>query len=205
MFQQPGEDYQEKMHDYRAGKEARVKEKVSQLEKVLPPETLRIVEQARDKSASSWLNAIPQKEQGFDLNKEEFRDSLRLCCNLPLKGPPNQCVCGDQLSVNHALTCKKGGFISARHDQARNVLTSQLNKVCNNVQVEPQLIPLDNEHFHLRSATTGDEARLDIKAGDFGDVDRMHSATYGSRISTPQAIETYRRKRFSDIMKQKKA
>ena len=29
------------------------------------------------------------------------------------------------------------------------------------------LIPLDNEHFHLRSAPTGDEARLDIKAGGF--------------------------------------
>ena len=100
MFQQPDEDYQEKIPDYRAGKEARVKEKVSQLEKVLPPETLRIVEQAGDKTASSWLNAIPRKEQGFDLNKEEFRDSLRLRCNLPLKGPPNQCVCGDQFSVN---------------------------------------------------------------------------------------------------------
>ena len=37
MFQQPGKNYQEKIQDYRAGKEARVKEKVSQLEKVLPP------------------------------------------------------------------------------------------------------------------------------------------------------------------------
>ena len=34
MFQQPGEDYQEKIHDYRAGKEARVKEKVSQFSSV---------------------------------------------------------------------------------------------------------------------------------------------------------------------------
>ena len=38
MFQQPDENYQEKIHDYKAGKEARVKEKVSQLEKVLPRE-----------------------------------------------------------------------------------------------------------------------------------------------------------------------
>ena len=34
MFQQPGEDYQEKIHDYRAGKEARFKEKILQLETV---------------------------------------------------------------------------------------------------------------------------------------------------------------------------
>ena len=57
MFQQPGEDYHERIHpgihEYRAGKEARFKEKVLQLEKVLPQETLCIVEQARDKGASS--------------------------------------------------------------------------------------------------------------------------------------------------------
>ena len=147
MFQQPGEDYQERIHEHRAGKEARSKEKVLQLEKVLPQETLRIVEQARDKGASSWLNAIPRREQGFDLNKEEFRDSLRLRYNLPLKGLPNQCVCGDQFSVNHALTCKKGGFTSARHDEVKNVLASQLNKVCNNAQVEPHLIPLTMNIF----------------------------------------------------------
>ena len=181
MFQQPGENYQEKIQDYRAGKEARVKEKVLQLEKVLLPETLRIVEQARDKSASSWLNAIPRKEQSFDLNREEFRDSLRLLNNLPLKGLPNQCVCADQFSVNHALTCKKGGFILARHDEVRNVLTSQLNKVCDNVQFEPHLIPLDNEHFPLRSATTGYEARLDIKAGGFWR--RGQNAFFGIRIT----------------------
>ena len=35
------------------------------------------------------------------------------------------------------------------------------------MQVEPHLIPLDNEHFHFRSATTGDEARLDIYARRF--------------------------------------
>ena len=50
------------------------------------------MEQARDKGASSWLNAIPLKDKGFDLNKEEFRDSLRLRYNLPLKDLPNQCV-----------------------------------------------------------------------------------------------------------------
>ena len=55
----------------------------------------------------------------------------------------------------------------ARHDEVQNVLTSQLNKVCNNVQVEPHLILLDNEHFHVRSATTGDEDSLYIKAGGF--------------------------------------
>ena len=40
-------------------------------------------------------------------------------------------------------------------------------KICNNVEIEPRLQPLENERFHLRSAVTSSEARLDIKAGGF--------------------------------------
>ena len=38
---------------------------------------------------------------------------------------------------------------------------------CTNVEVEPQLQPLDNERFNLRTAVTSPEARLDFKAGGF--------------------------------------
>ena len=40
-------------------------------------------------------------------------------------------------------------------------------KVCTNVEVEPQLQPVDNERFNLRSAVTSPEARLDFKAEGF--------------------------------------
>ena len=42
-----------------------------------------------------------------------------------------------------------------------------LSKVCKNVEVEPYLLPIDNEVFDLRSTVTSTEARLDIKAGSF--------------------------------------
>ena len=54
-----------------------------------------------------------------------------------------------------------------RHDGVRNLLTSLTDKVCTNVEFEPQLQPLDNEQFNLRKAVTSPEARLDIEAGDF--------------------------------------
>ena len=47
------------------------------------------------------------------------------------------------------------------------MLTTFIDKICNNVEIEPRLQPLDNERFHLRSAVTSSEARLDIKAGGF--------------------------------------
>ena len=57
--------------------------------------------------------------------------------------------------------------MAQRHDGVRNLLTSLIGKVCTNVEVEPQLQPLANERFSLRSAVTSPEARLDFKAGGF--------------------------------------
>ena len=140
---------------------------MDQIDATLPPDLLPSVQQARDKGASSWLNSLPIKEQGLSLNKQEFRDSLRLRYNLPLTELPSYCTCGSVFSVNHALSCKKGGFVAQRHDGVRDLLTGLLNKVCNNVEAEPHLIPLDGEMFDLRSTNTSNEARLDIKAGGF--------------------------------------
>ena len=71
------------------------------------------------------------------------------------------------ISIPSALSCKKVGFVAQRHDGVRNLLTSFLGKVCNNVEVKPQLQTLDNERFNLRSAVTSPETRLDMKAGGF--------------------------------------
>ena len=57
--------------------------------------------------------------------------------------------------------------MAQRHDGVRNLLTSLIGKVCTNAEIEPQLQPLDNERFNLRSAVTSPEARLDFKAGGF--------------------------------------
>ena len=57
--------------------------------------------------------------------------------------------------------------MAQRHDGVRNLLTSLVGKVCTNVEVEPQLQPLDNERFNPRGVVTSPEARLGIKAGDF--------------------------------------
>ena len=64
------------------------------------------------------------------------------------------------------LNCKKGGFVIIRHDKIRNFNADLLKKVCNDVQVEPQLQPLNGEQVSSGSVT-GDEARLDIRARGF--------------------------------------
>ena len=47
--------------------------------------------QARDNGASSWLNAVALEEQDLTLNRQKFRDFLRLHDNLQLADLPSHC------------------------------------------------------------------------------------------------------------------
>ena len=90
------------------------------------PSTLSCCVSHRDNGASSWLDAIPLKDQGLALNKQESRDSLRLRYNLPLQDLPSTCAFEEPFNVcRHALSCKKGGLVAQRHDLVINLLTSQ--------------------------------------------------------------------------------
>ena len=129
----------------------------------LSPDVLCLVMQSRDKGSSSLLNALPLK----NLNKKEFKDSLQMRKNLPLHDLSSFCASGDRFNIKHALTCKKGGFVTQKYDGVRNLLTSLLGKVCKNEEIEPHLLLLDNERFCLRSANASPEVRLNMKADGF--------------------------------------
>ena len=144
-----------------------MKEKIQLTDEQLYASRLRAVNHAQDKGASSWLSVPPLKEQGFNLNKTEFGDALHLQCNMPLTMLPTSCLCGERFNVEHALTCKRGRFVTMRHDTIRDTCAFLLDKVYYDVEVDPHLIPFDNEYFHLRTANISNEARLDIKAKGF--------------------------------------
>ncbi len=59
-------------------KELRFKEEYKQIEKEVEPLTKRSLLAAQQKGASSWLTALPLSHLGFILNKQEFRDALKL-------------------------------------------------------------------------------------------------------------------------------
>ena len=63
----------------RLGKGELLKAKVQRIDAELEAKTKRMVDQARDTGASSWLNTIPLEEQGLCLDKEEFRDAGTTC------------------------------------------------------------------------------------------------------------------------------
>ena len=77
---------------------------------------------------------------------------------------PSSCACGTCFSVEHALSCPKGGFPSLRHNEIRDLTANLLTKICSDVCVEPQLQPLSGESLNNRTANTDDHAHLDIAA-----------------------------------------
>ena len=100
----------------------------------------------------------------YPFNKQEFWDSLKTRYGIPLSRLPSKCVCGQNFSVEHAFTCKIGGFVTIRHNEIRDFTAEILREVCHDIQVEPMLTPLSGENFQYRTANTDRDARPDVAA-----------------------------------------
>ena len=105
--------------------------------------------------------------EGYVLNKQLFWDLVRIRYGWELNKLPEKCACGSNFDLQHALSCKKGGFISIRHNQIRNITASLLNETCKDVRIEPTLQKLTGENLQARTANVSDEARLDVNARGF--------------------------------------
>ena len=80
---------------------------------------------------------------------------------------PTLCACGVKFTVEHSLSCLKGGFIHGRHNELRDFTANLLTETCHDVLIEPTLQPvLEKESLPPRS-NTRDDARLDIGMNGF--------------------------------------
>ena len=112
-----------------------------------------------------WLITLPIKDEGFQLDKQTFWDLIRIRYGYQLTRLPEKCACGAHyFHLQHSLSCKKGGFVSLRHNMIRDVTAKFLDEVCHDVRVEPQLLPVTGESFKEATANRTCEARLDISA-----------------------------------------
>ena len=140
----------------------------SELPQQLEPTLQRAVELASVKRASNWLATLPLNEHGFALHKSEFQDALTLHYGWPPLRTPTLCACGTSFSVDHVLSCPKGGLPSLRHNEIRNLTATLLTEVCSQVCTEPELQPVHNpDEFHLSTSNTQEGARMDIAMNGF--------------------------------------
>ena len=166
-------------------REMRQKEKMQDLDSQLADDMKRRIASAQEVGASNWLTALPIKEKGFSLNKREFTDAISLRYGWPIDKIPKECVCGEPFHQDHAMKCKKGGFVCRRHDEVRDITVQMLREVCRDVSTEPELIPLTGETLRYLTANTSNEARVDASAGGFWE--RGQRAYFDIRIFYPMA------------------
>lgn len=98
---------------------------------------------------------------------------------------PSGSACWSKFDVNHAMPCKKSGFIYYRHNNIRDFFAKLLNEVCNDIRMESPLQPLTEEHLSKILNTTN-KARLG------------HRST---RFLAQDAACIFRRKDFQPICK----
>ena len=89
------------------------------------------------------------------------------------------------MDTQHAMSSKKGDFVTLRHNDVRDLTANLLNEVCNDVNIEPQLLPVTGERFNNRTANVSNEARVDIKSRGFWV--RGQQAFFDVRVFDPNA------------------
>ena len=142
---------------------------------------------AEERGTSTWLTALPLVSHGFDPTRREFYDALCLRYGWEPSKMPTTCACGQRFSLEHALTCRRGGYIAMRHDEVRDLFAALLSETCHNVATEPELQPLNGTPLHTRGANSTDGARLDIKAGGFWGRSRFEATFFDVRVFNPYA------------------
>ena len=98
----------------------------------MAPTQLKANDTATSDGASIWLSSLP-------LTKRKFFDAVLLRCGWELKHLPHECVCKAKCNIDHALTCKTGGFVTLCHNEIVNVTVDMLSMVCKDVRKEPAL------------------------------------------------------------------
>ena len=101
-------------------KHTKQKEDAQNIQCNLPTTLQQSMELSQENGASTWLIALPIDEHRFALHEAAFRDSLSLRYGWPLQNSPFHCTCGQPFSVEHALTCRAGGFLAVRHNEVRD-------------------------------------------------------------------------------------
>ena len=119
------------------------------------------------------------------VNKQIFRDLIRIRYGWEITRLPENCECGVKFTVGHALSCKKGGFVSIHHNSIRNITAILMNEVFHDLRVEPDLQKLTGEEFNERTSNLKDEARVDVCARGFWTTGQL--AFFDVRVFNPNA------------------
>ena len=141
----------------------------------------RLVKFSTEKGFSNWLTMLSITERSFELSKQQFWDSVRLSYGWEIANLP----CESKFDIQHSISCKKGGFVSIRQNDLRDLIARIVSEVCKDTEIEPKLLPLPGEEVHGR--TRIDQMRKDWKLEHKGFGIRDQQAFFDIRMFDPNA------------------
>ena len=100
-------------------------------------------------------------------HKSTFRDGLLLRYHWTPSACLTSCACGHDFTIDHSISCPKGGFPSLRRNEVCDLTAKMMSEVCNNVSIEPHHQPLSSEALHFKTANSNSNARFDIATNGF--------------------------------------
>jgi hypothetical protein len=150
-----------KIKEVKAEKNERLQTELEEVYEMVDEKMRRILKLAQESGAGVWLTALPIQKLGYTLNKQEFRDSICLRYGWNIPNTPSFCQCGKKNDIDHTLSCRLGGYVIMRHNRVRDLEADFMKEVCHNVQVEPELLPIERDRLSGGS-NTREKARLDV-------------------------------------------
>ena len=100
----------------------------------------------------------------FYTNQHSMHDAIALHYGWSPPSLPTKCECTNGMSVEHALSCAKGGFLIVRHNEIQDLIAKLPTEVCKYMCIEPELRPVLPQQLSGATANTNNGARLDISA-----------------------------------------
>ena len=76
-----------------------LEDRAERIKEMAPQKTKRALDLAADKGSSTWLTVLPLQDLGFNLNKREFRDAVKLRYDWPVDDIPSTYV----YTVDHSM------------------------------------------------------------------------------------------------------
>ena len=90
---------------------------IEDIKSKLDEKSKRVLELAQESGVGPWLTAPPIHSLEYTLNKQKFRDAVRMRYDWPVPGTPMYCQCKEKNSIDHTLNCKLGGYVHMRHNK----------------------------------------------------------------------------------------
>ena len=102
-----------------------------------------------EKGVFNLLTMLPIAEYGFELSKQQSWDSTSLRCEWEISKLTTMYSCGSKFDIQQSMSWKKGGFVTIRHSDLRDLTVKMLLGVCSDTKIEPKVVPLSGDDLSI--------------------------------------------------------